>query len=201
MVKNKTKLPRETTHERAASTGYEGKILEYIKQNGSVSLAELEKLGIKRQTLRYNLRKMCREKLIRPFIKMKPNVGFVFPEDDEIYFTYTNSYEYPQDVLKLINEMCGNDIPLASQAHNEFISLCVEKGGKEEFEKFLKECKDKNMIPTAPNFGVEPAKIESVRRLAIQLMSNLVPGLKEKIAFALTSDHIQYRLQLLNSFI
>lgn len=195
MVKNKTKLPKKTTHEKAAATGYEVKILEYIKQNDSVSLAEFERLRIKRQTLRYNLRKMCREKLIRPFIKMKPEVGFVFPEDDEIYFTYTNRYEYPQDVLKLITDMCGNDIPLASQAHNEFIRLCMEKGSKEEFEKIPPR------QPNSHSLVLEPAKIESVRRLAIQLMSNLVPGLKEKIAFALTSDHIQYRLQLLNSFI
>lgn len=174
---------------------YKQNIKTLIKSNGKASLTEIKKLNKAHQPVLYNLRRLLAENEIRPHIEVNHEiVKSIGITDNELFFTLVNRYEYPQDVLKLINDMCGENLELASQAHNEFIRLCMEKGSKEEFEK---------LPPRQPNshsLVLEPAKIESVRRLAIQLMSNMVPGLKERIAFALTSDHIGYRLQLLNSF-
>lgn len=188
MVKNQTKSSKKTTHETAHAIGYKGKILEYIKQKSSVSLAELEKLDIKRQTLRYNLRKMCRDKLIRPFIKMKLGVGFVLPEDDEIYFTYTNGFEYPQEVKQLIDQMCSEDVNTASQAFEVFVDLYKERDKIKH--GYMRITEDGSVFGADSDEGknsIEEEKIKTAKKVAYALMSGMIPRLKEKIAFELTT--------------
>ncbi|VVB86208.1 Uncharacterised protein [uncultured archaeon] len=180
-------------------------ILNCIKKNEETNketnLAELKKLNKQHQPILYNIRRLLSDGTIKPYIKIDSKVvKSIGITDNEIFFTIVNNYEYPQDVLKLIDVMCGDEKSRVPQAYEHFISLCMEKGSKDELEKMKKDLEKRDIKPTVQNFGVEPAKIESVRRLATQLMSNMVPGLKEDIAFALTSDHIQYRLQRLNSF-
>lgn len=133
------------------------KIKETIEGKGSASLAELKKLG-NRQTINYNLRQLCREKVIRPSLNIREDNGFVCPRDDEIFFTFANNYEYPQDVTNLVDEMCVKETNLASQKLKEFLALCLCQG----IHDYV------------------------ARKLAFALMSGLVPNLKEKISFELT---------------
>lgn len=106
-------------------TENETKILDHIKQKSGIGITELEKLNISRQTLRYNLRKLCVEKQIKAIIKVNPEIkGFEMPKDEEIFFMYMSfKYECPQDIVRLIDTMCSNDSIIASSAFEEFIGL------------------------------------------------------------------------------
>ena len=139
---------------------YKLKILDYISQKGKANLEELDNIGILRQTLRDNLRRMCNEGTISPYLQVKQQSGkscFEFPKDDEVFFTIVNKYEFPQDVKNLIDEMSVDDINIAMQKMKNFISLCETRSVPGDMSK----------------------------KLALLLMSDLKPGLKERISFEL----------------
>src|SRR3990172_6227478 len=102
MAKSNIKILKKTPDD----ADYKSKVLDYIKQEGSPNIIEMEKdLKISRQTLRNNLRKLCRSEDIRPYIKITHDRGYALPQDNEVYFTVKNSYQHPQDIIKLINKM------------------------------------------------------------------------------------------------
>ncbi len=106
------------------------KILSIIKDKGQVSLAELRK-NTTRQAVHYHIPELCKEKLIRPYIK---GSGL---KDEEIFYTFIQRYERPQDILGLMEEMCDKDTSVAAQACNEFIELCAKKGVDKDSAKTL----------------------------------------------------------------
>jgi hypothetical protein len=139
---------------------FELKILEYIREKGKANLEELDSIGIRRQTLRYNLRKMWNEKTISPYLRVKPQSSkacFEIPKDEEVFFTIVNKYDFPQDVKNLIDEMSVGDIKIAMQKMENFISLCETRS-----------------IPGNMS-----------KKLAHLLMSDIKPGFKERISFEL----------------
>lgn len=117
---------KKSNKEKGTDKDYENKILEFIKQKGEVSIAELDEIKVvpSRQTLRYNLRKLCMDKSIIIFIKMKAEGGFVVPREDEMFCTVINEYEQPQYVLNLINQMCG------TQVISDFVNLYMDRAEK-----------------------------------------------------------------------
>ncbi len=133
---------------------------------------------------------MCKDKLIRPFIKMKPNAGFVLLEDDEIYFTYINGFEYPQDVIQLIDQMCCEDVNTASQAFEVFVDLYKECDKIEHgYMSFTEDGSVLGADSEEGKISIEEGKIKTAKKVAYALMSGMIPCLKEKIAFELTTAY------------
>ncbi|MFA4956366.1 MAG: hypothetical protein WC556_05255 [Candidatus Methanoperedens sp.] len=100
------------------------KIIGLIKQK-DISLADLKE-NATRQACFYHLPSLIEKKIIRPYIK---GTGL---KDDNIFYTFINDYEQPQDVLKLINTMCDTNIAVSSQAIPAFINLYLDRA-KETF--------------------------------------------------------------------
>lgn len=148
------------------------KIKDTIELEGSANYAKLRKLGT-RQTVNYNLRQLCRERVIQPYLNIGEEDGFVCPRDDEIFFTFANKYEYPQDVKKLIDVMCDKDSNIVTQNLKTFIDLCEKK---------------------------EIPKVDATK-LAYNLMAGITPSHKDRVAYLLAykplEDHIAY-LELRN---
>lgn len=139
---------------------HEETIITLVKQKDT-SLAELRK-KTSRQAVLYHIPKLCTENLFRVYVK---GSGV---KDEEIFYTFVNNYKYPQDVLKLINEMCNYNTAQASQAFNDFVKLCIGKGAQEE----------------------------EALRIAHALMANFMIGLKEQLAFYLTiNEKINFRIK------
>jgi predicted transcriptional regulator len=183
-----------TQKEEGSKTNYSKKVLEYIYQKGSVSLSELGKIeGIYPQTLRYNLRNLCKNKEIRAYIKMNDEAGFVIPLDEEIYFTTVFRYKNPKIILELINQMCGYDNAISEQAKIEFIELYIHKA-----ETTLNALKKIQVNRAEEGFEEKWKKLHErhicdEKRHAIELtnvlMSRVTEDLSEKVAFALTNKN------------
>jgi hypothetical protein len=163
------------------------KIIHYIENKGSANLVELKKLGI-RQTVQYNIRNLCKDYIIRAHIE---GTGL---KDDEIFFTIVNRYEHPQYVKRLIDQMCYDNTTLAAQSFKDFIHFCETKNvlpndakilldqmhydnsnlANQGFNEFVHLCETKNVLPN------------DAKKLAHALMADIIPGLKEKVAFELS---------------
>ena len=113
----------------ASDDSYYVKIMEYIKERGSVDLKALKaELDISHQTLQRNLRKLCQDGKIKPYIKITPDTGFTLPNKNEIYFSIlVDHYEYPHEIERLIDDMCSKDENKVHDAFEKFVNLCVKK--------------------------------------------------------------------------
>lgn len=173
------------------------KILKRIQKNGFASLAELTAIHETRHNILYHIRKLIKNEDIRVYIKIKQDSESRSILDEEICFTFANRYEHPQDVLNLINEMCGDNSELRGQAKLKFIDLYVDRvkttesarkklakkhyteeyhteGGFEEiWENYLKGNKE------------QTARLDA-EKLSTFLMTGLNPDFKKKVAFQLT---------------
>lgn len=173
------------------------KILKKIQKNGLASLAELTAIHETRHIILYHIRKLIKNEDIRAYIKIKQDSESRSILDEEIFFTFANRYEDPQDILNLITEMCGDNSELRGQAKLKFIDLYVERvktteparkrlakkqyigerrteeGFEEIWEEYLKGNKE------------QTARLDA-ERLSIFLMTGLNPEFRKKVAFHLT---------------
>ncbi len=107
---------------------YKKIIIEYLKEKGKANLAELKKLNNQHQPVLYNIRRLMNEKIIRPYLEINPDtVKSIGIMDNEIFFTIVDQYQYPQEVRKLVDEMCGDNSDITSQAFQQFIKLYQER--------------------------------------------------------------------------
>lgn len=117
--------------------------------------------------------------------------------DEEICFTFANRYEHPQDVLNLIDEMCGDDLELRGQAKSKFIDLFVERVettelARKRLEKkhFIEEYHTEEGFEEVWEKYLKGSKGQSAKQdaemLSIFLMTGLNPDFRKKVAFQLT---------------
>jgi hypothetical protein len=142
-------LMKNSIREVSAVADYGSKIIEFIKQKGEVSLFELyeKKITPHHQTTNRNLRILCKEGVIRTFLKISPEILQVFHKPNEVFFTMINNYDSPHKVLDLINTMCGSDISLSNQAESDFTDLYVKRAEKivtDETKKYMERWKKTN---------------------------------------------------------
>lgn len=169
---------------------YDEKIIKLVKDNEAISLAELDKKGISRQTLRYNLRKLIKEGIIKSYVKISDDKGFTLPRDEELFFTYTqNRFETPQEILKLIDDMCSNDKIKSSQALENFIGLYKEY---DTFEYGYSP--DITLSDQEKEKEQDEDRTNRAKKLAYALMSGIIPNLKEKVAhhFVMRKEFKEY---------
>lgn len=149
---------------------HEKTIITLVKQKDT-SLAELRE-KTSRQAVLYHIPKLYEDNLIRAYIK---GAGV---KDDEIFYTFVNRYEYPQEIRKLIDCMCVNDIQVEPQFFNEFVELYIKRVPIPEFIRLdlIRECIRKE-----------------ARMVAFALMSNMIPNLKENVIMSLTTRKDYHR--------
>lgn len=159
-------------------------ILECIKQRGSVSKAELKKKWL-RQSIRYNIPQLCKEGLIRPYIKGN---GL---NDEDIIYVYVNKFDYPQEVLELMERMCDRDISKASKGFDDFIDLYMRrlKANGAILEERYKNKYTKEVWEKIWELHMKEEE-HHAKQLAWALMSGMTPIKKEEVAFKLTHKNI-----------
>jgi len=147
----------------------EHQIIEIIEKEGYASLAELKK-SLSRQSIMGNLRKLHAADKLRPFIKLDDSTTQRTIQDSEIYFTLRTKYQYPHEIIKLIDRMCGDGVD-HEQAFENFVELCKERD------------------PFGINGDVNSDYTISLinNNLALALISGIIPNLKEKVVMSLVS--------------
>jgi len=176
---------------------YFDEISKLIKEKDEISLCELDKKGISRQTLRYNLRKLIREGIIKSYVKLSDDKSMEFPKDNEIFFTFVQShFDSPQDILELIENMCSNNKPKSENAFNIFIKLCIQRHlgerfyAKDDKGNYLFKKNGKRLVAFIYQEESEELHQKQIhakaQKMAYALMSGMFPELKEKVAFKLT---------------
>jgi hypothetical protein len=148
----------------------EQQIIEIIEKKGYASLAELSK-GNSRQTVMRNLRKLHEAGRLRPFIKLEDSISQKAIQPNEIYFSLITKPQYPHEINKLIDRMCGDDVD-HEQAYKNFIELCKERDP-------LGLC--------IGNVNSDYTINLFYNNLACTLMSDMIPHLKEKLVMSLTT--------------
>ena len=99
------------------------KIMKCIEQKDAVSRAELKKLGDTRNSVKYHLKKLCKNGKLHVFAK---NAGLT---DEDIFYSIVSD-KYPRDIKEikgLIEKMSDKDLIVAVPAYEEFINLCMSK--------------------------------------------------------------------------
>lgn len=172
------------------------KILKEIQKKGFASLAELTAIHETRHVVLYHIRKLIKNEDIRAYIKLKQDSESRSILDEEICFTFANRYEHPQDILNLINEMCGDNSELRGQAKLKFIDLYVERVktteparkrlAKKQYigEHYTEEDFEDIWEKYLKGNNEQTARLD-VERLSIFLMTGLNPEFKKKVAFQL----------------
>lgn len=161
----------------------EEKILAYIKRKDAVNLEELLKFD-SRQSVMYNLRNLHGNGLISSYIKMNDSLKNkqVKIRDDEIFFKFVKKYQTPHEIMALIDEMCGDDKRLSSQAYDDFIKLYSKKHSSLDIS-FLGQEPDQKTIDI-----VKKMDIEEAQNTALTLMSKRNPKLKEAVILDLLAE-------------
>ncbi len=149
----------------------EQQIIEIIEKKGHVSLAELKNL-FSRQSIMGNLRKLHAADKLRPFIKLDDSTTQRTIQDSEIYFTLRTKYQYPHEIIKLIDRMCGDGVD-REQAYENFVELCRER---DPFGLLIGDINSDYTISLINN------------NLACTLISGIIPNLKEKVVISLISS-------------
>jgi|GEM_PF-6775222 len=160
-------MPEKTEY----NTDHKKKILDYLKRNGETSLSKIKSLDKAHQNITRNLRLLLKDKEIRVFLKINTDIiKAISLTDDEIFYSCINKYQYPQDIINLIDEMQSQDKEISKQAYDEFIKL------------YLNICL--NHIKDKPHYNkLYKIKKTNAEELATKIISKKDSEFNAKIAY------------------
>jgi hypothetical protein len=157
-----SKLGKKVEKKGSVNVDYKSKILNLVIQEGDVTQGELRKIpSIPRQDLAYNLRALCRDGQIEPYITFTAVKAALAPLDDELHYKLSHKKAtFPQNFSKLLDDVYSLDKDIRSHAVEEFNAVY-----KEYLENLVSTGMLENYTAEYVLYRLTPEKVKVLKEL------------------------------------